>query len=361
MRVVTVRLIRNACRRAERDTARHRPAGVIVQDRHVDPVPALFRDLDAQAGLLDGLVVGEILPAETADLVLAVLQHYRRRSDRRDSRVGVRTVSVSDLSPALHRVVQQARGGIGVRQAERIASNATIHLHGRLAERLRTVRAQRREPQRPGGLAPEGMLPCVGDRDRCDRHRHSYGLELDLVDSRAWVRVLPGPQVVVGECVSDDLGLAQPEFVPPALVPARAGIPDLARSRRDLEPFADRSRDSGRVSAGEAEPVLGHHATRSQVIAIASFSTPVRHDDPVRDAVNGNADRFARHDADEARGLGSGRVTDPERQPVEHLVADWRPPAAAERVQSSVARLPQVKRLVIGHVSCSSWQCAGRL
>jgi hypothetical protein len=74
----------------------------------------------------------------------------------------------------------------------------------------------------------------------------------------------------------------------------------------------------------------------------------VRHDDPVGGAANGNGDRFARRNPNEARGVRLGRIAYPERQAVEHLVADRRPSPAAEGVQSRVAQPSQVKRFVIG-------------
>ena len=65
--VMSVRLIRNPFRRSEVDPARHRPAGVVVYNRHLHPVAPAVHQLDACPWSLSQSILLDLSPRKEGD------------------------------------------------------------------------------------------------------------------------------------------------------------------------------------------------------------------------------------------------------------------------------------------------------
>src|SRR5262249_16513620 len=101
--VVTVGLIRHTLRRTEVDPTRDGSTCLVIEHRHVDPVPAVPEDIHTDA-FVRGRARLQLRPPEVADFLTVVADGDPRGGHRGDLDVGARALRVVIVAPAATRV-----------------------------------------------------------------------------------------------------------------------------------------------------------------------------------------------------------------------------------------------------------------
>ena len=216
--VVAVGLVRDAFGRPEVDAARYRPAGILVQDRDVDPVLPLVEEFDTHLFALRRPLPLHLAPVDLAQLLSVLTDAYRCRWDGGDLDVRWTGPGALPLPPAFERVDHGvANGGVGQRMD--VCGGAAVHGDVDVEGPLRVCGVGKHYPRGPPRLSGEGVLVLVPQGNRGHDEARAAGHDLDRFDDAVGLGVGPCPQVVQVRLGRGRVRLPPTDQVPPSLVP----------------------------------------------------------------------------------------------------------------------------------------------